>query len=92
MNIRKTVTAITLFMVLTLPGCSALRNAKKDSPYSSKEKQRAYLKDRSEEIVELINDKDKKGLKTLFSDKALDRTDDIDEGIDYLMDTLKILR
>lgn len=75
----------TIFMSI-LSGCSKLEALMESSDrFSSKEKQREYLFDRYEEIIDLINDNDAKGLKSLFSEKALDRTDDIDESIEYLI-------
>jgi hypothetical protein len=44
---------------------------------------------RMEQIISAIKDKDKEALKSLFSKKALDETDDFDNGTDYLFDFLQ---
>lgn len=81
-----TVIVLCTFVMFMFSGCSKIEALMESSDrFSSKEKQRAYLFDRYEEIINLINDDDAKGLKSLFSEKALDRTDDIDESIEYLI-------
>lgn len=80
------VIVICTFVISMFSGCSKIAALKESSDrFSSKEKQRAYLFDRYEEIIDLINDDDAGGLKALFSEKALDRTDDLDESIEYLI-------
>ncbi|MCL2164857.1 MAG: DUF5104 domain-containing protein [Oscillospiraceae bacterium] len=44
---------------------------------------------RMEQIVLAINNKDKEALKSLFSSRALDETNDIDVGIDSLFELLQ---
>ena len=85
---KRFVAALVLcaFVMAMFSGCSKIAALKESSErFSSKEKQRAYLLDRYEEIIGLINNDDAKGLKALFSEKALDRTDDLDESIEYLI-------
>lgn len=43
-------------------------------------------KERIQEILAAIKDKDKEAMKALFSKKALEEANEIDEGVDYLFD------
>lgn len=42
------------------------------------------IADRSEQIIEAIQNKDREKMKSMFSKQALSETEDIDGGIDYL--------
>jgi hypothetical protein len=44
---------------------------------------------RTEQIVSAIKDKDREALKSLFSKKALDEANDLDNRIDYLFDLIQ---
>lgn len=78
---------LVLTSLLLISSCNGVRVSDKEGEISVSEEKSAD--DRIEQIISAINDKDKEALKSLFSKKALDETDDFDSGMDSLFDFIQ---
>lgn len=91
MNIKRLILFIVIIALsLGLLSCSyskSMLNARESELNASNDKEIADT--RFHKIEEALENKDKEGLKKMFSPKALKEAKDIDSGIDYIMEFYK---
>ncbi|AEY66722.1 DUF5104 domain-containing protein [Clostridium sp. BNL1100] len=75
-----------LVSLLLFSSCDKIGGVSGGGIIGSEEKQADA---RIEQIISAIKDKDRESLKSLFSKKALDESDDFDNGVDYLFKLLQ---
>ncbi|MCR5803164.1 MAG: DUF5104 domain-containing protein [Clostridia bacterium] len=100
MKHKKAAVIITSIALLTtsFSGCTffdkmledATEKADASMKYYSKDDQLERAQEMKEDIIKCLKKEDKDGLKALFSEKALDRIDDIDEELDYVFENYEI--
>ena len=100
MKLKNAVVIITSIALITtcFSGCAffdkmveeAEKSSKASMKYYSEEDQLERAQEMKDDIVKCLKDEDKDGLKSLFSEKASDRIDDIDEEIDYVFENYEI--
>lgn len=79
--IRKILSLIIILLfTLNLSSCGSYRHEVMSTNYDE------IGDTRFDEIIDALNSKDSEALKDLFSNNALKNAEDIDGGIDYLMD------
>jgi len=86
---KKLVCMIGVFMIMTtLGGCffPASRTEKLNKDYIS---DKEAIKNVEDTVIQALETKDEKLLKSIFSEKALTRAGDMDKGIDYIFDLYK---
>ena len=89
MNIKKITLIITAVLFsFNLVSCDSLRDKMINSRLSELNESTKIKDKRSREVFEALKNKDKEGLKKLFSVSALKEADNIDESIDYVMNLL----
>jgi len=89
--------ALTLTAMLSLSGCSMVRNIQASLLPALRELQlnatmpseEQATDEMAQQIVAALDARDKEVLRSLFSEKALSEADDMDEGLDYIMETYK---
>ncbi|NFA44532.1 UNVERIFIED_ORG: hypothetical protein B2H98_06440 [Clostridium botulinum] len=89
MNIKKITLIITaVIFSFNLISCDSLKD-KMINKRLNKLNESSKIRDkRSKEVFEVLKNKDKEGLKKLFSISALKEAENIDESIDYVMNLL----
>lgn len=100
MKLKKAATIITSAALLaaSFSGCTffdkmledATEKADASMKYYSKDDKLERAQEMKEDIIKCLKKEDKDGLKSLFSEKALDRIDDIDEELDYVFENYEI--
>ena len=89
MSIKKIILIIiTIVFSISLVSCDSLRDKMINSRLSELNESTKIKDKRSREVFEALKNKDKEGLKKLFSVSALKEADNIDESIDYVMNLL----
>lgn len=91
MNIKRLISFITIIAFsLGLLSCSSVRSMVNERLSELNCSNDNEVADKCfENIIDDLGNKDKEGLKKMFSTKALKDANDIDGGIDYLMDFYK---
>ena len=77
--------ALALLLVVLLSSCSLIPVGGSETPAPLYANSNDKARDRIEQIVDAVNDHDAAALKAMFSSRALEQADDIDEGLDYLL-------
>ncbi|MCB2343279.1 DUF5104 domain-containing protein [Clostridium estertheticum] len=90
MNIKRLILFITIITLsLGLTACSSVKSklmkARESALNADISNDNKIGNARIEKIIECLESNDKKGLKKMFSPKALKEAKDIDGGIDYIM-------
>ena len=89
MNIKKLTLILTVIISsFNLISCGSLRDKMINSRLNELNESTKIKDKRSREVFEALKNKDKEGLKKLFSVSALKEADNIDESIDYVMNLL----
>lgn len=74
-----------------LSSCALVPGGSSESPAPTATAESLYvdpdqkMRDRTQSIVDAVNDHDAAALKAMFSPRALEQATDIDEGLDYLL-------
>lgn len=76
-------------LAVSLCGCSISKDLSKLTDSAVKSTEDSDAPDRSEIMIDALQSKDKEAFKSVFSKQALKLSPDIDDGIDYVFDTLK---
>ncbi|MCR5805370.1 MAG: DUF5104 domain-containing protein [Clostridia bacterium] len=95
MKHTKTIAGVVLAAVLaaSFTGCgrlitdvSSILEETYEISYAGERSQMERSEDMMDDIISCINNNDKKGLKSLFSEVAIDRADTLDDDLDYLLE------
>lgn len=91
MNIKKLIIFITIIIFsLGLLSCNSARSMANDRLAELNGSNDDETADKCfQKIIESLENKDKEGMKNIFSKQALKEANDIDGGIDYIMDFYK---
>ena len=83
---KRIIATLFVFTLMSLTSCS-LGGSRIEMLNSSNEEKKANA--RMEQIISAIEEKNEEALKSLFSKKALDETNDFDSEVDYLFNFLQ---
>lgn len=90
MNIKKLILVIIVITSsFNLVSCGSVRDKMINSRLNELNESTKIKDKRSRQVFEVLKNKDKEGLKNLFSVSALKEAENIDENIDYVMNLLE---
>ncbi len=86
---RRLIAGIAVIMVLALTSCATPMGSRIAMLNRITKTERQRVDERSEQIVDAINNKDRDALKSLYSKKALEEAEDFNGGMDMFFDFIE---
>jgi hypothetical protein len=83
------VLLILLISLTFLIGCASDAMVESRLEQLDKSTDRVYEREQFEALMELIKGKDREGIKEMFSENALEETENLDEGINFLFEIVQ---